>query len=89
VVWLYFISYTIARNSKPAKLYSLTFSFFGFGSNRLLHLLVSGLADIIGRRFGSHKIPYNRNKSLAGSVAMVSAGFLASIGYSFSFSFIF
>ncbi|GMY10553.1 farnesol kinase, chloroplastic isoform X1 [Fagus crenata] len=45
-----------------------------------------GLADIIGRRFGSHKIPYNRNKSLAGSVAMVSAGFLASIGYMFYFS---
>ena len=46
--------------------------------------LVSGFADIVGRRFGSHKIPYNRNKSLIGSIAMVSAGFLASIGYSFS-----
>lgn len=50
------------------------------------HLLVlfsiscSGMADIVGRRFGSKKIPYNRNKSLAGSIAMASAGFLASIG---------
>ncbi|XP_023891500.1 farnesol kinase, chloroplastic isoform X2 [Quercus suber] len=42
--------------------------------------------DIIGRRFGSHKIPYNRNKSLIGSIAMVSAGFLASIGYMYYFS---
>ncbi|XP_062163404.1 probable phytol kinase 3, chloroplastic isoform X2 [Alnus glutinosa] len=38
-----------------------------------------GLADIIGSWFGSDKIPYNRNKSVAGSVAMVSAGFLASV----------
>jgi farnesol kinase len=40
----------------------------------------SGLADIIGRRFGGVKIPYNKDKSVAGSVAMVSGGFLASIG---------
>ncbi|XP_015874571.3 probable phytol kinase 3, chloroplastic [Ziziphus jujuba] len=45
-----------------------------------------GVADIIGRRFGRQKIPYNKNKSLAGSFAMASAGFLASIGYMFYFS---
>ncbi|KAI9117892.1 hypothetical protein K1719_011034 [Acacia pycnantha] len=45
-----------------------------------------GMADIVGRRFGSKKIPYNRNKSFAGSIAMASAGFLASIGYMYSFS---
>ncbi|XP_022970488.1 farnesol kinase, chloroplastic [Cucurbita maxima] len=45
-----------------------------------------GLADIVGRRFGSRKISYNKNKSLAGSVAMVSAGFLASVGYMYYFS---
>ncbi|KAH6766602.1 Phosphatidate cytidylyltransferase family protein [Perilla frutescens var. hirtella] len=45
-----------------------------------------GVADIFGRRFGSQKLPYNRNKSFAGSIAMVSAGFLASIGYMFYFS---
>lgn len=42
--------------------------------------LDSGLADIIGRRFGSHKLPYNRNKSIAGSIAMMTAGFIASVG---------
>ncbi|KAI8523538.1 hypothetical protein RHMOL_Rhmol13G0081900 [Rhododendron molle] len=40
-----------------------------------------GLADIVGRRFGYQKLPYNRNKSFAGSVVMATAGFLASIGY--------
>ncbi|KAJ7964230.1 Phytol kinase [Quillaja saponaria] len=45
-----------------------------------------GLADIVGRRFGSKKIPYNSNKSLAGSFAMAAAGFLASLGYMYYFS---
>lgn len=45
-----------------------------------------GMADIVGRRFGSTKIPYNRNKSLAGSIAMAASGFLASIGYMYYFS---
>ncbi|KAL8092223.1 putative phytol kinase 3, chloroplastic isoform X2 [Apium graveolens] len=40
-----------------------------------------GLADIIGRRFGSQKLPYNNNKSIAGSVAMLLGGFIASVGY--------
>ncbi|CAA2954038.1 probable phytol kinase 3, chloroplastic [Olea europaea subsp. europaea] len=39
-----------------------------------------GIADIVGRRFGKHKLPYNRNKSIVGSIAMATAGFLASIG---------
>lgn len=46
----------------------------------LFYLLPSGLADIVGRRFGTRKIPFNRNKSIVGSVAMASAGFLTSIG---------
>lgn len=37
------------------------------------------MADIVGRRFGGVKIPYNKNKSYAGSIAMASAGFLTSI----------
>ncbi|XP_061357682.1 probable phytol kinase 3, chloroplastic [Gastrolobium bilobum] len=45
-----------------------------------------GMADVIGRRFGGKKIPYNKNKSYAGSIAMASAGFLASIGYMWYFS---
>ncbi|CAA2954035.1 probable phytol kinase 3, chloroplastic [Olea europaea subsp. europaea] len=45
-----------------------------------------GIADIVGRRFGKHKLPYNRNKSIVGSIAMATAGFLASIGYMHYFS---
>ncbi|KAL6853734.1 hypothetical protein ACP4OV_019763 [Aristida adscensionis] len=40
-----------------------------------------GIADIVGRRLGKEKLPYNPNKSYAGSIAMAVAGFLASIGY--------
>ena len=29
-----------------------------------------GLADIVGRKFGSAKLPFNRSKSWAGSLAM-------------------
>ncbi|KAK5846966.1 hypothetical protein PVK06_003267 [Gossypium arboreum] len=39
-----------------------------------------GLADVVGRRLGRKKLPYNRNKSVAGSVAMATAGFLSSVG---------
>ncbi|WCJ39401.1 Farnesol kinase chloroplastic [Euphorbia peplus] len=45
-----------------------------------------GIADIIGRRFGSQKLPHNRNKSIAGSVAMALGGFLASLMYMHYFS---
>lgn len=33
-----------------------------------------GVADIVGRRYGSEKLPWNRNKSWAGSMAMFAAG---------------
>lgn len=39
-----------------------------------------GVADIIGRRYGSMKIPYNQKKSWAGSISMLVFGFLVSIG---------
>ncbi|KAJ6895886.1 farnesol kinase [Populus alba x Populus x berolinensis] len=45
-----------------------------------------GVADIVGRRFGRQKIPYNKNKSIAGSVAMALAGFLASVGFMYYFA---
>ncbi|CAN7067282.1 hypothetical protein IGI04_040866 [Brassica rapa subsp. trilocularis] len=45
-----------------------------------------GMADIVGRRFGTEKLPYNRNKSLAGSIGMAIAGFLASVGYMYYFA---
>ncbi|KAL2938184.1 putative phytol kinase 2 chloroplastic [Bienertia sinuspersici] len=40
-----------------------------------------GFADIVGRRLGQHKLPYNVNKSYAGTIAMAIAGFVASVGY--------
>ncbi|XP_078181590.1 phosphatidate cytidylyltransferase family protein isoform X2 [Carex rostrata] len=39
-----------------------------------------GVADIVGRRFGNKKLPYNSSKSYAGTTSMVLAGFIASIG---------
>ncbi|RLM93253.1 hypothetical protein C2845_PM08G30050 [Panicum miliaceum] len=39
-----------------------------------------GIADVLGRRLGKEKLPYNPNKSYAGSIAMAVAGFLASVG---------
>lgn len=39
-----------------------------------------GIADIMGRRFGRVKIPYNEQKSWAGSISMFVFGFLTSIG---------
>lgn len=45
-----------------------------------------GFADIIGRRFGKRKLPYNCDKSFAGSMAMAIAGFIASLGFMYYFS---
>ncbi|PIN19405.1 putative ER membrane protein [Handroanthus impetiginosus] len=45
-----------------------------------------GMADIVGRHFGSQKLPYNQNKSVIGSITMACAGFLASIGFMLYFS---
>jgi phytol kinase len=40
-----------------------------------------GLADILGRRFGTHKLWFNHQKSWVGSLAMFSGSF----GFSFAF----
>ncbi|KAL7584387.1 probable phytol kinase 3, chloroplastic [Lactuca sativa] len=45
-----------------------------------------GMADIVGRRFGKKKIPYNKDKSFAGSIAMAASGFIVSLGYMHYFS---
>ncbi|KAH9768729.1 Phytol kinase 1 [Citrus sinensis] len=45
-----------------------------------------GVADIIGRRFGSMKIFYNEKKSWAGSISMFVFGFLVSIGMLYFYS---
>ncbi|CAN8253199.1 unnamed protein product [Cochlearia groenlandica] len=45
-----------------------------------------GMADIVGRRLGTEKLPYNKNKSVAGSIGMATAGFLASVGFMYYFA---
>ncbi|KAL9419186.1 hypothetical protein AB3S75_037025 [Citrus x aurantiifolia] len=45
-----------------------------------------GVADVIGRRFGSMKIFYNEKKSWAGSISMFVFGFLVSIGMLYFYS---
>ncbi|XP_015876423.3 probable phytol kinase 1, chloroplastic isoform X3 [Ziziphus jujuba] len=45
-----------------------------------------GIADIVGRKFGSKKIPYNPSKSWAGSISMFVFGFLVSIGMLYYYS---
>eukprot|EP00257_Ricinus_communis_P028108 XP_025015522.1 phytol kinase 1, chloroplastic isoform X2 [Ricinus communis] len=47
-----------------------------------------GVADIMGRRFGSAKLPHNHQKSWAGSISMFISGFLISIGYVLVWTFI-
>ena len=44
-----------------------------------------GLADIIGKRFGKHKLAWSKNKSWEGSIAM----FLGGIGFTFFVLFVF
>ncbi|KAK1263829.1 hypothetical protein QJS04_geneDACA009531 [Acorus gramineus] len=39
-----------------------------------------GFADIMGRRFGVLKLPYNQQKSWVGSISMFVSGFFISIG---------
>jgi len=39
-----------------------------------------GVADIVGRRYGSVKWPFSPSKSVAGSAAFVASAFSASLG---------
>lgn len=50
--------------------------------------LFIGVADIMGRKFGSIKIPYNQKKSWAGSISMFLFGFVISIGMLYYYSFL-
>ncbi|KAL9259848.1 putative phytol kinase 1, chloroplastic [Drosera capensis] len=45
-----------------------------------------GIADIVGRRFGAVKIPYNQRKSWAGSISMFAFGILVAMGMLYYFS---
>ncbi|KAL8159899.1 LOW QUALITY PROTEIN: hypothetical protein V2J09_001436 [Rumex salicifolius] len=47
-----------------------------------------GVADIIGRRFGYLKLPYNEHKSWAGSISMFAFGFLVSLAMLYYFSYL-
>ncbi|KAK6933480.1 hypothetical protein RJ641_036374, partial [Dillenia turbinata] len=49
-------------------------------------ILLVGIADIMGRRFGVLKLPYNKQKSWAGSISMFVFGFLVAIGMLYYFS---
>ncbi|KAG6529766.1 hypothetical protein ZIOFF_011980 [Zingiber officinale] len=49
-------------------------------------LLSAGFADIVGRRYGTTKLPYNQEKSWAGSISMFAFGFLISVGMLYYFS---
>jgi hypothetical protein len=46
----------------------------------MLFYALPGIADVVGRLLGKEKLPFNPNKSYAGSIAMAVDGFLASIG---------
>ncbi|XP_006838740.2 phytol kinase 1, chloroplastic [Amborella trichopoda] len=45
-----------------------------------------GVADVLGRRFGNHKLPFNKQKSWVGSICMFVFGFSVSLGMLFYFS---
>ena len=45
-----------------------------------------GLADVVGRRFGAVKIPFNKEKSFAGSAAMFGGGFVFALIFVFAFN---
>jgi phytol kinase len=40
-----------------------------------------GLADVVGRRWGRAKLPFNRDKSWAGSAAMLAGSFVFGFGF--------
>jgi dolichol kinase len=44
----------------------------------MLIYVFPGIADVVGKHLGKERLPYNPNKSHAGSIAI--AGFLASVG---------
>uniref|UniRef100_A0A9I9DKU6 phytol kinase n=1 Tax=Cucumis melo TaxID=3656 RepID=A0A9I9DKU6_CUCME len=45
-----------------------------------------GIADIMGRKFGSKRLPYNQEKSWIGSISMFIFGFCVSIGMLYYYS---
>lgn len=54
----------------------------------LLTLWFIGVADIMGRKYGSVKIPYNQKKSWAGSISMFVFGSLVSLGMLYYYTYL-
>lgn len=48
---------------------------------KALKLWDAGFADIVGRKYGTQKLPYNRAKSVIGSIAFFVMASLASMGW--------
>uniref|UniRef100_A0A803MIR2 phytol kinase n=1 Tax=Chenopodium quinoa TaxID=63459 RepID=A0A803MIR2_CHEQI len=70
---------SVTREGKP------DFGFF-HAKVSLLTVEATGIADIMGRKFGYVKLPYNQKKSWAGSISMFTFGFLISMGMLYYFS---
>ena len=68
---------------KPLAFTKICLISFPFLDTNLFNMVTNciGVADIMGRNFGSTKIPYNPSKSWAGSISMFVFGFLVSIGW--------
>lgn len=47
---------------------------------KTLKLWDAGFADIVGRKYGTQKLPYNKSKSVVGSIAFFVMASLASMG---------
>jgi phytol kinase len=58
----------------------LTIVYWTHSPNGMVALMLmcggDGLADILGRRLGGPRLPWSRNKSVAGSLAMFAGGFV-------------
>ncbi|KAJ6807847.1 putative phytol kinase, chloroplastic [Iris pallida] len=92
---------SITREGKPEELLRgplyyvlvLTFCVLVFWRDSPVGILVlammsggDGFADIVGRRYGMLKLPYNRQKSWVGSISMFIFGFLSSVGMLYYYS---
>jgi dolichol kinase len=52
------------------------------GAVTLLVLCVGdGVADLVGRRFGRTRIPWNADKSVQGTLALIGSSFVVSVAY--------
>ncbi|MBD1842171.1 phosphatidate cytidylyltransferase [Cyanobacteria bacterium FACHB-63] len=86
----------MTRTGKPAEIlrgplyYGIVFTvctivFWRHSPIGILALMIlcggDGLADIVGRRFGSHKLFFNAQKSWAGSLAMFVGSFAFGFGF--------